>query len=72
MTTKQKQKLAEQMKRMYDEGGVKTKGFIDGTVMSAQYYNHHKSGKRQLGFAVGCGIANTEIIIKHLFNKVKK
>ena len=66
------QEKAILLTKMYQEGGNKTKGFIDGMTHSAAYYLKHKSGRRQAGYTIGNLIANVEILTKHTISKIKK
>lgn len=58
--------------RCYQNGGNKTKGYIDGMTDAAKYYQQHKSGRRQAGYTIGNLIANVEILTKHTISKIKK
>ena len=60
------------LSKMYQEGGNKTKGYIDGLTHAAIYYKQHKSGRRQAGYAVGNLLANVEILTRHTISKIKK
>ena len=69
MTNKEKAIL---LAKCYQEGGNKTKGYIDGLTHAAKYYHQHKSGRRQAGYTIGNLLANVEILTKHTISKIKK
>ncbi len=69
MTNQQKATL---LAECYQEGGNKTKGFIDGMTHAAKYYHKHKSGRRQAGYTIGNLLANVEILTQHTISKIKK
>ena len=58
--------------KAYQEGGNKTKGYIEGMTHASAYYLKHKSGRRQAGYTIGNLLANVEILTRHTISKIKK
>ena len=58
--------------KAYQEGGNKTKGYIDGLAHADHYYHQHKSGRRQAGYTIGNLLGNVEILTRHTISKIKK
>ena len=67
----QQEKLAL-LKRVYKNGGQKSKGAATGYMHAHKYYDKHKSGRRQLGYTIGNLLGNIDILTYHTISKIKK
>ena len=67
-----KEEKVELLKRVYKNGGQKSKGAVTGYTHAHKYYAKHKSGRRQLGYTIGNLLGNIDILTYHTISKIKK